>query len=64
VIIYHQNNLAAFAGNIIWYWPLQPLGQVFMRVAVSPAAGAANQLILSTRGYYGAMNTLSGGMGS
>ncbi len=41
MIIYHQNNVAAFAGNHVWYWPLQPLGQLFHRVGVTPAAGGA-----------------------
>lgn len=63
MIIYHQNNVAAFAGNHVWYWFLQPLVQLHMRIGVSPAAGVANQLILLTRGRHGAMNVLSGGMG-
>jgi hypothetical protein len=39
MMIRHHSNVAAFAGNYVWYWPTQPLTS--FRVAVTPAAGGA-----------------------
>ena len=46
MIIYHQNNVAAFAGRHVWYWPLQAL--LHPRVSVTSAA-AANVLASQMR---------------
>jgi hypothetical protein len=60
MILYHQNNVAKYVGNHIWYWPLQPLVQLHMRIGVTPgaAAGILLQLPTDMRGGY---NRLSGG---
>lgn len=39
MIIHHQNNVAAFAGNHVWYWVGQPLFQ--WRISVTTAVGGA-----------------------
>lgn len=36
MIIYHQSNVAAFAGNHTTYWPLNPIG--LSRISVTSAA--------------------------
>ena len=36
MIIYHQDNVAAFAGAHTWYWLLNPL--LFQRISVTSAA--------------------------
>lgn len=38
MIIYHQNNVAAFAGNYTWYWQFQPI--IYSRISVTSAAAA------------------------
>ncbi len=36
MIIYHQNNVAAFVGAHTWYWSLNPITK--QRIAVTTAA--------------------------
>ena len=38
MIIYHQNNIAAFAGNHVFYSPLQSF--LLQRVSITSAAAA------------------------
>ena len=57
MIIYHQNNIAAFAGNHIWYWPLNPLIQRHIRIAISPTAGVARLLLINPPGLDGGFGT-------
>ncbi len=38
MIIHHQNNIAAFAGNHVIYWVGQPLFQ--FRISITSAAAA------------------------
>lgn len=45
MIIYHQNNIAAFAGNHVIYWLFQPLS---FRISKT-SAGAANNEIEQAR---------------
>lgn len=45
MIIYHQDNVSAFAGNHTYYWPTQPL--FFQRVSATSAV--VDQLIAQAR---------------
>lgn len=42
MIIHHQTNVAAFAGNHVVYWIGQPLFQY--RVSITTAAAANNEI--------------------
>ena len=48
MIIYHQNNVAGFVGAHVWYWSLQPIVQLHVRISVT-SDGAADQLIAQSR---------------
>ena len=39
MIIYHQNNVAAFVGAHTYYWPLQPLLYLYVSIALGPTPG-------------------------
>lgn len=45
MIIYHQNNVAGFAGAHVWYWPVQPIVQPHIRISVAGALLAAHSQI-------------------
>jgi len=47
MIIHHQNNLAAFKGNHVYYW--LPQGLIQQRISVTSAA-AVNTMIEQARG--------------
>ena len=45
MIIYHQNNVAAFVGAHIWYFQFQPVLQ--SRISVTTVAPAAGRIMSS-----------------
>ncbi len=64
MIIHHQNNVAAFAGNHIWYWPLQPVVQLRARVGAPSDLDNTLGGLISTGGLVGAPwnELVSGGL--
>jgi len=49
VIVYHQRNVAAFAGNTVWYWPTQPL--LGWQISKTTAAAASVLVSQSRSGF-------------
>ena len=49
MIIYHQNNISAFAGNHAVYWPFQPI--IKTRIS-STSAGPSVTIIAQARGLH------------
>lgn len=43
MVVYHQRNVAAFAGNLVWYWA----GQPFLHQQVSITSAAASVTIVA-----------------
>jgi hypothetical protein len=57
--IYHQNNIAAFAGNHIFYWVGQPL--FHQRISITSAAAPGGLFpFLSRKVLVGGMYDLGG----
>lgn len=44
MIIYHQNNVAAFAGNHVYYWVGQPIIQAYR---ISATSAAPTEVLIS-----------------
>ncbi len=49
MIIYHQNNVAAFVGAHTWYWSLNPITK--QRISVTTAAIPGQPFYLREGGY-------------
>ena len=59
MIIYHQNNVAAFAGNHVVYWVGQPL----LGYRISDTSSAGISLVVLDQGMLtGGLGTLLGGL--
>ena len=48
MIVYHQNNVAAFKGGHVWYWPTQPLVIQHQRISVTSALAGLIKVINET----------------
>ena len=59
MIIYHQNNVAAFAGNHVVYWVGQPL----LRYQINNTSSTKISLVVLDQGMLtGGLGTLLGGL--
>ena len=60
MIIYHQNNVAGFAGNHVMYWPTQPLVQQHVRIALRVVL-VAGEVLAKVEAFASVLMSLSTG---